>query len=137
MCERARDDGADDHAIDLVARKSFELEQLVKPDAILVGGPARVGGDPPAFLDLALVHQREDEVRIPGVDGKQHGGALAVSAAVHNSTSPARTISRRPSPRLIRSAPSASIPSNLPETVSSGPEGTDSDVPVGGAAANT
>src|SRR2546430_1708826 len=51
-------------------------EQLMQPDAVLVGGPARVGGDAPARLDLAFVHEREDEVGVPDIDREQHGGAL-------------------------------------------------------------
>ena len=93
IVQRARHDGADDHRVDVGLGIAFELEQLVQPDGILVGGPPRVGRDPPARLDLAPVDQREDEVGVAGVDGEQHGRALAAHAVVHNSTSPARTIS--------------------------------------------
>ena len=44
---------------------TLELEQLVQPDRILVGGAARVGRDPPARLDLAAVDQREDQLVFP------------------------------------------------------------------------
>ena len=98
-------------------RKAFELEQLVKPDRILVGGPPRVGRDPPARLDLAAVDQREDEVGIAGIDGEQHGARPSRRRLrVHNSTSPARTISSAPSSRRRRSAPSGSSPSKRPLT---------------------
>ena len=36
---------------------AFELEQLVEPDGILVGGAARVGGDPPAGADRRRHHR--------------------------------------------------------------------------------
>ena len=68
-------------AVDVGLRIAFELEQLVQPDGILVGGAPRVGRDAPARLDLAAVDQREDEVRIAGVNGEQHARALGEERA--------------------------------------------------------
>src|SRR6476620_563604 len=81
IVERAGDHGTDDHRVDRFLLVIFELEQLMKPDRIFVAGPPRVGRDAPARLDLALVNQCEDEVRIAGVDGKKHGSALATVTA--------------------------------------------------------
>ena len=77
IVERARDDRADDHRLDVGSAKAFELEQLVQPDRILIGGAPRIGRDPPARLDLAVLDQREDEIGVAGVDGEQHDGVLA------------------------------------------------------------
>src|SRR4051794_519203 len=98
---------------------AFELEQLVKPHGILVGRAPRIGRDPPARLDRPAIDEREDDVGITGIDRKQHGRALAAPPFVHNSTSPARTMSSAPSSRRSRRAPSASRPSKRPVTVSS------------------
>jgi hypothetical protein len=73
---RARNDRADDHRVDGIARMAFELEQLVQPDCILIGGAARIGGDAPTRADLPLLHQREDEVGVSGIDGEKHGSSL-------------------------------------------------------------
>ena len=75
IVQRARHHGADDHRVDVALRAAFELEQLVQPDRILVGGAARVGRDPPARLDLAALDQREDEVGVAGIDGEQHAAS--------------------------------------------------------------
>ena len=53
--------------------EAFELEQLVEPHRIFVGGAARVGGDPPARADLPVIDQREDDIGVAGIDGEQHG----------------------------------------------------------------
>src|SRR4051812_565834 len=103
----------------------------MQPDRILVGRAPRVGGDAPAGLNLAAVDQREDQVGIADVDRQNHARALAMSALVHNSTSPARTMSTVPSSQRRRSAPSGSIPSNRPELVSSALEWTVNGVPCG------
>ena len=76
VVERPRHDSANDYGTDVGFGEAFELEQLVQPDRILVGRAPRVGGDPPARLDLAAVDQREDEVRIAGIDRKQHAAPL-------------------------------------------------------------
>ena len=76
VVKRARHHRADDHRLDVAPRIAFELEQLVKPHRILVGGAARVGGDPPARLDLAAVDQREHQVRVSGIDREQHASSL-------------------------------------------------------------
>src|SRR6478672_523730 len=81
VVESARNDGADDHPVDLVARVAFELEQLVEPDRILIGRPARVTGDPPARLDLGAVHEGEHQVCVSDVYGQDHGRALEEDAA--------------------------------------------------------
>ena len=91
VVQRARDDGADDHRVDVAAAIAFELEQLVQPDRIFVGGAPRIGGDPPARRDLAALDQREDDVGVAGIDREQHGGALADARQLraHELTSPA------------------------------------------------
>ena len=61
--------------------EAFELEQLVEPDRILVGGAPRIGGDPPAGADHAVLDQGEDEVGVAGVDGEQHRRSTAVTRA--------------------------------------------------------
>ena len=76
IVERARDDRADDHGRDIGLRVALKLQQLVKPDGILVRGAPRIGRDAPARLDGPAVDKREDEVRITGIDGEQHGARL-------------------------------------------------------------
>src|SRR5206468_12377101 len=119
IMEGARHHRSDDHAFDLIPSESFKLKQLVQTDRILIGCAAWIRSDAPARLDPIAIHQSEDDVGIPGIDREDHGRALAMSAALHNSTSPARMMSREPSPRRRRSAPSASIPSTRPDTDSS------------------
>ena len=80
--QRSRHDSTDDHTVDVVARKAFELEQLMEPDRILVCSAPRIGGDAPACLDLAAVDQREDQVGITDIDREDHARALARSANV-------------------------------------------------------
>jgi len=53
IMERARNDDADDHRIDIAPRAPFQLEQLVEPNDIFVRRPPRIGRDPPARLDFA------------------------------------------------------------------------------------
>ena len=60
-------------AVDVGLGEAFEREQLVQPDRILIGGAPRIGRDPPARADDAVLDQREDEVGVAGVDGEQHG----------------------------------------------------------------
>ena len=81
IVERARDDRPDDHGMHIALRQAFELEQLMEPDRIFVGRPARVGRDPPARADVAAVDQGEDEVGIAGIDGEQHGRVPSLAAA--------------------------------------------------------
>ncbi len=76
VVQRPRHHRADNHRIDIGLGEAFELEQLVQPHGILVGGSPRVGRDPPAGLDLARVDQRKDKVGIPGIDGEQHASPL-------------------------------------------------------------
>ena len=110
IVERARHDRADDDGGHVVAGEAFELEQLVQPHRIFVGGAARIGGDPPARADLpAFVHQREDDVGVAGIDREQHG-----ARPQSRKTSPACMTWRDPSAKRSRSAPSASSPSNRP-----------------------
>ena len=73
IVKRARHHRADDHRLDVGLGEAFEREQLVQPDRILIGGPPRIGRDPPARADHAVLDQSEDQVGVAGVDGEQHG----------------------------------------------------------------
>ena len=75
--QRARHHRADDHRPDVGLGIAFQRQELVQPDRILVRGPPRIGRDPPARANRAILDQGEDEVGVPGVDGKQHGSVLA------------------------------------------------------------
>ena len=72
IMQRARHDGGDDDAGHVLARIAFQREQLAEPHRIFVARAARIGCDAPAALDRPPVEQREDHVRVPGIDGKQH-----------------------------------------------------------------
>ena len=72
IVERAGHHRADDDRFDIVARKPFELQQLMQPDRILIRGAPGIGRDPPARTDDAVLDEREDKVRIAGIDGEEH-----------------------------------------------------------------
>ena len=57
----------------------FQLHQLRQPDGIFVGGSAMFGGNAPAVLNHAAVHQGEDNIGISDVDGEQHDLTLPQS----------------------------------------------------------
>lgn len=112
VVERAGHHGGDDNGLDILAVMAFQLEQLVQPDGILIGGATRVGGDPPARLDRVTLDQREDDIGIPCVDRKQHAGRIPCSVARYSrKTSPACTRWTCPSAARNRSAPSGASPS--------------------------
>ena len=113
IVQRARDHRADDHRLDVASGIAFELQQLVKPNGILVGGAARVGGDAPARADFAAFDKREDEVGISGIDCEQH-------QPCPKETSPACMTRTLPSAKRSRSAPLGSSPSKVPDTCSPG-----------------
>ena len=60
---------------------------------------------------LAAVHQREDDIGVPGIDREQHRPALQ-----SRKTSPAWMTRPLPSAKRSLSAPSSSSPSNRPST---------------------
>ena len=76
IVERARHHGGDDDRAHGAAFDALEREKLMQPHGIFVGGAACIGGDAPAGADhgrvAALRHQREDDIGIAGVNGKQH-----------------------------------------------------------------
>ena len=73
IVQRPRHHRADDHRLDIGLGIAFQREELMQPDCILVCRPPRIGRDPPAGADSAVLHEGEDKVGVPGVDGEQHG----------------------------------------------------------------
>jgi hypothetical protein len=51
IMQRARHHGADDHRVHVGLGEALQLQQLVQPHGIFVGGAAGIGGDAPAGAD--------------------------------------------------------------------------------------
>ena len=102
IVERARDDGADDHRRRRRPGIAFELEQLMEPDRIFIGRATGSVAIRQRALISPPVDEREDEIRIAGIDASS---MVAPYAGVHrcstwrftDSTSPARITSSSPS----------------------------------------
>jgi hypothetical protein len=73
VVECARNHGSYDHRIHVCLGKALQLEKLVKPHRIFVGGPSRIGGDPPAGPNDPIFEESEDEIGVAGVDREKHG----------------------------------------------------------------
>ena len=78
IVDRARHHRTDNDLVDVPAVEPLELGELQQPNGIFVARPARIRGNPPAGLYLALVDQREDDIGISDIGGQQHGLALLV-----------------------------------------------------------
>jgi hypothetical protein len=81
VVQRAGHDGGNDDLRHRLAIDAADGEQLHEPYRVFIAGPAWIGGDAPARLQLAIprprrrcrLEQGENDVGVAGIDGEQHG----------------------------------------------------------------